>query len=140
MSLILNPYIMFAKGVAAEAMAFYQGILGGELQIMRFADMGGMDMPEDQQQMVMHSALTNADLGLNLFGADGVMGDGEPGRDGMSISLSGDDMDRLTGFYNGLAEGGTIVQPLMQAPWGDHFGQVTDKFGIEWMVNISPVA
>jgi PhnB protein len=23
------------------------------------------------------------------------------------------------------------------APWGDTFGMLTDKFGIDWMVNIS---
>ncbi len=122
-------------------MTFYQGIFGGELQIMRFSDMGGMDMPAEQQSMVMHSALTNAERAINLFGSDGVMAEGEiTYGDEVSISLSGDEMDVLTGYYNGLVEGGTITQPLMQAPWGDHFGQLTDKFGIKWMVNISPKA
>ena len=27
--------------------------------------------------------------------------------------------------------------PLDQAPWGDDFGQLTDKFGVHWMVNIT---
>ena len=37
----------------------------------------------------------------------------------------------------GLAEGGRIDLPLEKAPWGDYFGQLTDKFGISWMVNIA---
>jgi PhnB protein len=28
-------------------------------------------------------------------------------------------------------------QALEKAPWGDTFGMLTDKYGIEWMVNIS---
>ena len=27
--------------------------------------------------------------------------------------------------------------PLEKAPWGDEFGQVKDKFGVNWLVNIS---
>ena len=26
--------------------------------------------------------------------------------------------------------------PLEEQVWGDEFGQLTDKFGIDWMVNI----
>ena len=55
---------------------------------------------------------------------------------GISVSLSGDD-DTLRGYFDGLAEGGTITMPLEKQVWGDEFGMVLDKFGISWMVNIS---
>ena len=27
--------------------------------------------------------------------------------------------------------------PLEKAPWGDEFGQVKDRFGVNWLVNIA---
>ena len=41
------------------------------------------------------------------------------------------------GYWNKLADGGTIIMPLAQAPWGDSFGMLTDKFGTPWLVNIA---
>jgi PhnB protein len=55
----------------------------------------------------------------------------------MSMSLSGDDDALLSGYYAKLSEGGTEVMPLNVAPWGDKFGMCVDKFGVQWMVNIS---
>ena len=56
--------------------------------------------------------------------------------DNYSVSLSGRDVDELTGYWNKLSEGATIYVPLEKAPWGDSFGQLTDRFGVRWMVNI----
>ncbi|MNF15200.1 hypothetical protein D3C80_2177020 [compost metagenome] len=58
----------------------------------------------------------------------------------ISMALSGDDADELTGYFNKLSEGGKVVMPLGQAPWGAYFGMVTDQFGVEWMVNIAAKA
>jgi len=53
------------------------------------------------------------------------------------MSLSGDNDDELSGYFEKLAEGGAVVMPLENAPWGDKFGMLTDKFGIQWMVNVT---
>jgi PhnB protein len=55
----------------------------------------------------------------------------------VSLSLSGEDDEELTGYYDKLSEGGNASMPLSKAPWGDKFGMLTDKFGIQWLVNIS---
>jgi PhnB protein len=57
-----------------------------------------------------------------------------------SVSLSGDDDAELRGYWEKLVDGGTILEPLVQAPWGDSFGMCTDKFGVKWLVNISGAA
>jgi len=54
-----------------------------------------------------------------------------------TVSLSGDDEETLTGYYNQLSDGGTIAEKLAKAPWGDTFGMFTDKFGVPWLVNIA---
>ena len=56
---------------------------------------------------------------------------------GSAISLSGDEDAVLRGWWDALAEGGTVKNSLEAAPWGDVFGQLIDRFGIHWMFNIA---
>ena len=136
MSTVLNPYLNF-RAQAREAMAFYQSVLGGELTATTFREQGGMDVPEAEQDLVMHSQLVVSDS-VQLMGAD-VPSHMDTGGDisNGSISLSGDDEPTLRGWFDGLSAGGTIGVPLEKAPWGDSFGMFTDKYGVEWMVNIA---
>jgi PhnB protein len=134
MTVLLNPYINFRDN-AREAMTFYQSVFGGELTVMTFADVPGVPTEPGEQSKVMHAMLTN-DQGINLMGADTPNGmDHEPFNG--SISLSGDDESTLRGYWDKLVEGGTIGEPLTQAPWGDTFGMCVDRFGVSWMVNIA---
>jgi len=38
-------------------------------------------------------------------------------------------------LFNRLSAGGQVIMPLDKAFWGAYFGMVTDKFGVQWMVN-----
>lgn len=136
MSTNLNPYISF-KDNARQAMEFYQSILGGELTLSTYGESGMEEHHPGESEKIMHAQLITA-TGMLFMAADTP--NSVPFDDGkqISISLSGDDKDALTACYNGLIEGGTVNEPLAEAPWGDWFGMLTDKFGINWMVNISP--
>ena len=132
----LNPYINFNTN-AEEALNFYKDIFGGELTIMRFSDMpANPDYPvaAEHQNLVMHGDL-QAD-NLRLMAADSAPTGGAPTQSNISVSLSGDDEETLTRYYNVLLEGGKATVPLAKAPWGDTFGMLTDKFGVAWFVNI----
>lgn len=129
----LNPYLNFRDGTR-EVMAFYVWVFGGELTLSTFADNGGMGLAEAEQGKVMHSQLDVAP-GLTLMAAD-TPSHMEPSLNG-TISLSGDDEAELRGWFDKLADGGTVGVPLEKAPWGDSFGMCTDRFGVAWMVNIA---
>ncbi len=49
----------------------------------------------------------------------------------------GDDVDLLQGWYEQLSAEGIVGMPLEGQFWGDLYGDVKDKYGIEWMFNIS---
>lgn len=130
----LNPYISF-KDNARQAMEFYQTVFGGKLDINTFAEFQMAQTPEDGEK-VMHSML-EADNGITFMASDTPDGmEYKPGAS-ISMSLSGDNETELRGYWDKLADGGTITMPLDKAPWGDTFGMLTDKFGIQWMVNIA---
>lgn len=129
----LNPYLSFRDNARA-AMEFYNSVFGGKLEMMTFGD-GQASSDPAAQNNIMHAEL-NTPGGLVLMGADTPPGMGPPGGNG-SISLSGDNDAELSGYWTRLSEGGTVTVPLEPAPWGDIFGKCTDKFGINWLVNIS---
>ena len=136
MAIRLNPYLHFS-GDARAAMEFYRSVLGGELEVMTFGDMGGGG-PEYPDDGVMHAFL-RTDAGLELMASDG--GDPTTASTGrVSCSLSGDDPETLTRYFQGLAEGGTVDVPFEQQMWGDRFGQVTDRFGVRWLLNAATPA
>lgn len=130
----LNPYLSF-KTNAREAMEFYKSVFGGELSLMTFGD-GGMAQNPAESSLIMHGQLETPD-GYTLMGSDTPAGMEFRPAGGMTVSLSGDDNDKLRGYWNKLAPGGTIAQPLEKAPWGDSFGMLVDRFGTPWMFNLA---
>jgi PhnB protein len=130
----LNPYLAFG-GTAREAMERYASIFGGTLDINTFGEYG--DSGDADANGVMH-AILQADDGLVLMASDMPPGSEAPAPgQNMSISLSGDDAEKLHGYWDKLAEGGTVAMPLERQVWGDEFGMCVDQFGVPWMVNIT---
>lgn len=54
----------------------------------------------------------------------------------ITISLGGTDIEKLTKIFDSLSEGIEVKYPLKKESWGDIFGSLTDRYGVEWMVNI----
>jgi PhnB protein len=133
MASTLNPYLSF-RDDARAALEFYQGALGGELTISTFGEFGDQDAPE--ANLVMHGQLVTP-KGFTLMGADTPPGMEFQDGARFSISLSGDDDAELRGYFDKLAEGGSVTMPLEKQMWGDVFGMLTDPFGVGWMVNIA---
>jgi PhnB protein len=128
----LNPYIGF-KDTAKEAMEFYQSVFGGQLDMNTFGEYGDTGPNADN---IMHAQLETPS-GFTLMGSDIPDGMDFDSGSAITVSLSGDDTDDLRGYWDKLAEGGTVSMPLEKQMWGDEFGQLTDKFGTAWMVNIA---
>ena len=131
----LGPYIFF-NGQAKEAMEFYKSIFGGNLEIQTMGE-----VPDEIRQeagnpdpsRVMHAKL-EAD-GFTLFASDSAKASDKSAK--VELSLMGDDAEKLKKFFEGLSAGGKVNMPLSKQFWGDEFGMVTDKYGVDWMVNIN---
>jgi PhnB protein len=140
----IHSYINFGNR-AEEAFRFYQKALGGKLtEIHRFGSMpqqGGFELTPEQKNLVMHVGLELPD-GQMIMASDMIAGMGPQRVEGNNISISvhpdsQPDADRI---FNALAQGGTITMPIANQFWGDYFGSLTDRFGINWMVNYSDPA
>lgn len=130
----LNPYLSFRDN-ARQAMEFYQSVFGGELTMNTFAEFHASEDPSEADK-IMH-AMLEAENDLTFMAADTPnQMEYDPGAR-ISMSLSGDNADELRGYFEKLSAGGQVVMPLEAAPWGDTFGMCTDRFGVNWMVNIA---
>lgn len=126
----LHPYLRF-NGNCREAMNFYRDILGGDLTIdtMGASPMAG-EMPEEMRDKVLHSMLVSGDLvlmGTDAMGND-LTGQGSP----VTLALVSDSREEVRGYFEKLAVGGTISQPLQEAFFG-LFGSLTDQYGFDWL-------
>jgi PhnB protein len=130
----LNPYIQF-DGSAREALEFYKDVFGGELTTNTFKEFGASHGPDDDEKL-MHGQLETPS-GFTLMAADTPQGMSYNPGENIAVSLSGDDGDDLRGYYEKLSDGGKVTVPLEKQMWGDEFGMVTDRFGINWMVNVA---
>lgn len=132
MTSILNPYLHF-DGDARAALTFYHSLFGGELSVMTYGDMG---TEGDLATQVMHGQVSNPG-GITLMASDGAPGESLVRGNASNLSLSGDDEAELRGWFEALAQGGEVHVPLEKQMWGDVFGQVQDRFGVIWLVNIA---
>ncbi|MNR95190.1 hypothetical protein D3C72_263170 [compost metagenome] len=130
----INAYLSF-KNNAREALEFYHSVFGGKLVMNTFKEFGASDNPAEQD-LIMHGML-EAENGISFMGSDTPsFMQYEPGAR-ISLALSGDNAEELKGYFEKLSAGGTVTMPLDKAPWGDYYGSLTDKFGINWMVNLA---
>lgn len=135
MAVRLNPHLGFRDN-AREAMTFYQSVFGGELTVATFAEFHASDDPAEQNK-VMHAQLETPD-GFVLMAADTPAAMDFQPQAGLAVSVSGDDEPKLRGYWERLSDGGTVVMPFEQAPWGATFDMCADRFGTTWMVNATP--
>lgn len=133
----LYSYLSFRDNTR-QAMEFYQSVFGGNLTFNTFKEFQASQDPSDDDK-IMHAAL-EAENGISFMAADTPNSmEYHPGTN-FSLTLAGDNEAELRSYYEKLSAGGTVVEPLEKSPWGDIFGMFVDKFGVNWMVNISPPA
>ena len=136
----INPYLTF-NGNCEEAFNFYKSVFGGEFPYVgRFKDMpddpNHPPMPPSEAEKIMHISLPISKETI-LMGSDSSQAFGQATVMGnnFSISVNTESEEEARKLFNALASGGKVTMPLEKTFWGALFGMLTDKFGIQWMVN-----
>jgi PhnB protein len=138
------------RGDARQALEFYQSIFGGHAVINTYADFGMPAGVPGADKVVF--GLVAADNGFRLMAYDipgqaegSLAGGGSTRRENnttvtdqaLFVSLGSDTLDELQGYWDGLALGATIVEPLAASAWSAGFGMLTDRFGVTWSVSVT---
>ena len=129
----LHAYLTF-NGTCEDALNFYKDVFDGEIVgLSRFGE-APMPMDDDAKNRVMHATLNFGD-GNSLMASDSMGGQEVPSTSSITLSLSGTDLEEGTRYFEQLSEGGQVNMPFEDTFWGARFGMLTDKFGINWMIN-----
>ena len=139
-----STYLNFGRETEA-AFNFYKSVFGGEFEggkINRMSHVppqeGMPSLADDDKNLVMH-------MGLELLGGHKLYGTDAPESMGFKlnqgnnvyINLEPDTRAETDRLFNALADGGKVEMALQEMFWGDYFGSLRDKFGVQWMFNCS---
>ena len=125
-------YLYFG-GNCREAMEFYQSALGGDLRIQAIKDTPAAgQFPPEAANLIMHAELTGGSMAL--MASDMLQGTLQAGNQ-IELLINCSSEEELRKFFDALSKGGKVDQPVRTEFWGAVFGQLTDKFGIHWMLN-----
>lgn len=127
-----TPFLLF-DGDCADALTFYQSVLGGDLALTRVAD-----TPMKQQfPPQLHDHVVNATLDagpIQLTASDWLHPKRQPERGNMAcLYLSDAPYADLSRWFDGLSEGADpeLLDPLTAMPFGS-YGHLADRFGVHW--------
>ncbi len=137
MAMQVEPYLFFT-GKCEEALNFYKSVFGGEVeQVSRFKDMpaevrADMTIDSKHDNLIMHATFRSPTF--NFMASDARPGK-EYGEGPISLSIGTTDEAEATRIFDALAQGGNIEMPMAVTFWSAKFGMLTDKYGIDWMIN-----
>jgi len=133
----LNTYLNF-PGTCSEALDFYAGNIGARILVkMTFAQMpanGGAPQnlpPGLKPEGILHSRFTLGDT--IVMASDGPPERVQPMRSAY-LTLSVDSSQEAERIYKVLEDGGEVFMPIGETFFAHRFGQLRDKFGVNWMV------
>lgn len=123
------------RGDAREALAFYRSVFGGRLTLFSFADAKAVTDPAEADHVIWGEV--TSDDGFHVMAMDvPAARDWDPGMIPIFVSVRGDNAGQISGYWEALSTGATIVQPLGPASFSPLYGMLRDQFGITWIVDV----
>lgn len=141
----VTTYLNF-PGNTEEAFLFYKEVFRGEFtgkKLTRFSDIelpAEVQMKEEDKKLIIHAELT-------IMGGHVLMATDAPESMGfklhtgnnMHINVEPESREETERLFNELSAGGVVSMPLSDMFFGAYFAELTDKFGINWMLTYQNV-
>lgn len=129
----LNTYLYF-DGQCEKAFQFYARVLGGKIAMMmpHKGSPAESSVPAEWQQKILHARLEVRNSVL-------MASDAPPGRGqkmgGFSVNIAVDSVAEAERIFAALSDGGNQYMPIAKTFFAERFGMLTDRYGVQWMVN-----
>ena len=132
----IQPYLFF-DGKCDEALAFYRTAIGAQVDmLMRFKESPEPAMvPPGAGDKVMHASFRVGET--TVMASDGRC-EGRPSFQGFALSLTVSSEAEADRLFNALVDGGQVHMPLSKTFFSPRFGMLADRFGVSWMVYVTP--
>ncbi|OLF07051.1 VOC family protein [Actinophytocola xanthii] len=134
MSLTTTTHLNF-RGDARAALEHYQSVFGGHLAVVTYSDAGNVQ-EESEADLVMWGQVL-AENGFHVMAYDVPSGMGyDQGENSFFLSVRGETVEEVTGYWEKLAAGATVIVPLGPANWALAYGMVRDRYGVVWVLDV----
>jgi PhnB protein len=136
MSIETTTHLNF-DGQAREALDHYASVFGGEVASMTYGAMDATDEPAWADRIVFGQVTTPA--GFRIMAFD--VWPGQPydqGSNAFYVYVHGDDAAEIERYWAGLLDGAEVRQPLGPSAWAPLAGQLRDRYGVVWALDVAP--
>ena len=124
------------RGDARAALGFYQSVFGGDQTIISYADAGAVQEPAEADQVMWGQVTSDRGFGVMAYDVPARL-PLSAGEAPFFVSVRGEAADEISSYWDKLAVGGTVVQPLAPAGWSPLYGMVKDRFGVIWVLDVA---
>ena len=149
MSITTTTHLNF-RGDARSALEFYQSVFGGDVTVATYGDFGMPAGVPGAENVVFGQVETAAGFRVMAYDIPGQSGGsaapaGSTRRENGTtvtdqpffISVRGETLDEVQGYWAGLSVGASVVEPLAASAWSPGFGMLTDSFGVTWILDVA---
>jgi PhnB protein len=134
MSVKTTTHLNF-RGDARAALQFYQSVFGGDLAVVTYKDAGNVQEPSEADQVMWGQVAADNGFHVMAYDVPAWMAY-DQGENSFFVSLRGETVEEVTGYWQKLSDGATIAQPLGPAGWAPAYGMLKDRFGVVWVVDV----
>lgn len=135
------------RGTARQALEFYQAVFGGRLVLATYADFGMPAEAPGADRIVFGQVESDAGFRVMAYdvpGADAELPRATTRRENGTtvtderffVSVRATSLDEIDGYWQKLAEGASVLEPLAPSAWTPGFGMLTDRFGVTWVLDV----
>jgi len=135
MSVQTTTHLNF-RGRAREALGFYGRVFGGEATLVTYGDLGAAQDPEQAGHIIWGQVASASGFRVMAYDVQPEK-PRNPGENAVYVSVRGTDADEITGYWEALGEGATVIQPIGPAAWSPLYGMLKDRYGITWVLDVA---
>ena len=154
MSITTTTHLNFAGGEARGALEFYGDVFGGQATITTYGDVGMPPELPGAYHVVFGQVVTADGFRVLAYDVPGTRAGDAPQQPGSTrrengttitdrpffVAVGGETLDEVAAYWDRLADGGTVIEPLAASAWSPGFGMLTDRFGVTWALSVAPAA
>ncbi|MEV5574186.1 VOC family protein [Spirillospora sp. NPDC052269] len=134
MSVTTTTHLNF-RGDAREALEFYRSVFGGDLAVVTYKDAGDVQEESEADQVMWGQVLAGNGFHVMAYDVPSRL-PYEQGTNAFFVSVRGETVEEVTGYWEKLADGATIVIPMGPAGWASAYGMARDRFGVTWVLDV----
>lgn len=134
MSITTTTHLNF-RGDARAALEFYRAVFGGELTAVSYKDAGAVQDETEAEHVMWGQVLAAGGFHVMAYDVPSRM-PYAPGENAVFVSVRAETVEEITGYWEGLADGATVVVPLAPAGWAPAYGMLRDRFGVVWVLDV----